>query len=301
MAADRVEYLIYVSESKVEMLYEQIRRQRSRNASRLASIASQLEIKLRGVQLSFRSKREETLYGKLWTVVEYLEQTGKVGTIEEPRMYFKGTLPACWTSLEDADNPTEVLAYFSSNTYRTIVGLGGSARHMVGIPSTDETPSRPTPAVNKPRPLRSQHLGIMQGLAGSVGLRKREEFRKFLDDVLKKEITDIANAGLTDVDIRDASTRDNIGLIEVAARAMHGPLQYIEFCAIKLLNGVDQTKGERRPVLLGSPIYVALADKDSNTLVGSRIETLFCRACGKTLLQSVKYCSDCGAPVDHMM
>ena len=87
----KMKYYIYISDTKIDMLYPQI------SKSLLKKIASNLSIdlKLLGAELSLGYKSiqaEETRYSKVGIVSEYLEKHFDVGTIDAPKTYFKGDL-----------------------------------------------------------------------------------------------------------------------------------------------------------------------------------------------------------------
>jgi len=86
-----MKYYIYISDTKVDMLYPQIPK------SLLKKIASSLNIdlKLLGVEVSVSGKSnpsDETRYTKVKIVSEYIEKHIDVGTIDAPSTYLKGTL-----------------------------------------------------------------------------------------------------------------------------------------------------------------------------------------------------------------
>src|SRR6266852_4520283 len=87
----------YISDTKVDMLYEQI------PGGLLEKIAVELNInlKLTVVEAGAAVKRNlpvETRYSRLQVVVKYLEkhQSSDIGTIDAPKAYFKGVLPMHW-------------------------------------------------------------------------------------------------------------------------------------------------------------------------------------------------------------
>ncbi len=119
-----MKYYIYISDTKVDMLYPQIPK------SILKKIASTLSIdlKLLGAEISVAGKgnsSDDTRYSKVQIVSEYIEKHLDVGSIDAPSTYLKGKLSMGW-------GPTLGIAYFGGNTARTILGLGGSGHHIIG-------------------------------------------------------------------------------------------------------------------------------------------------------------------------
>jgi hypothetical protein len=59
----------------------------------LARIAATLTVDLKVVRAELREKeKERTLYSELELVERYLDEEGVVGTVDEPRQYFRGEL-----------------------------------------------------------------------------------------------------------------------------------------------------------------------------------------------------------------
>src|SRR5436309_3024639 len=95
-----MKYYIYISDTKLDMLYPQIPK------ALLKRIASELSInlKLLGAEANIVAKNDqsnETRYSKVKIVTEYIEKHLDVGSIDAPSTYFKGTLPMAWGTLQD--------------------------------------------------------------------------------------------------------------------------------------------------------------------------------------------------------
>jgi hypothetical protein len=125
----KVRFYLYVSESKVDMLFAQIPQKIQDR------IATELKIDLKVVSATFREKeRASSLYARCEIVVNYLEDNEIIGSVDEPAAYFGGSLPVRWAIFRD--ERTDPVVYFGGETAYTVCGLGGSARHIVGaIPS----------------------------------------------------------------------------------------------------------------------------------------------------------------------
>ncbi|HYT46447.1 MAG TPA: SAVMC3_10250 family protein [Methylomirabilota bacterium] len=86
-----MKYYIYISDTKVDMLYPQIPKP---VLKRIASSLS-IDLKLLGAELSVGIKNnqvDETRYAKVRIVSEYIEKHLDVGSIDAPSTYFKGKL-----------------------------------------------------------------------------------------------------------------------------------------------------------------------------------------------------------------
>src|SRR5258708_35843682 len=83
-----IKHYIYISYTKVDMLYAQI------NKKWLEKVAVELSIDLKplgaGLSATFKQKQpEETRYSKLRIVVEYIEKYLSIGWVDAPGTYFK--------------------------------------------------------------------------------------------------------------------------------------------------------------------------------------------------------------------
>jgi hypothetical protein len=119
-----MKYYVYISDSKVDMLYSQIPKRI------LDRIAADLNVNLGIFSLSVKEKenQEKTRYEKLKLVVNYIENNMEVGTVDEPKAYFTGLLPMRWGEY----GVDTGLAYFGGKTAQTVLGLGGSMAHVIG-------------------------------------------------------------------------------------------------------------------------------------------------------------------------
>lgn len=216
-----MKFYIYISDAKVDMLYSQIPQ------GPLKKIATELRIDLNilgaGIGTTLKKEQiEQNRYSRLQVVVKYIEKqkNPKIGTVDAPETFFKGTLPMLWGPL------TEEIVYFAGSTEQTILGLGGSLHHVIG-----------------------NNGGTTGGVGGSSmpfemvnalikGLQPQGSYPdEFFDPVLA------------------------LMTVESLFGERAGTGQQLEFLATKYLSGPSQlaAQGEPTQVLLGSPIYVALA------------------------------------------
>jgi hypothetical protein len=184
-------------------------------------IAADLKIDLKLVAVSLSEKpSDETRYSKLQLVTDYLERESLIGDLETPGLFIRGVLPMRWGPLRADD-----AVFFSAVTETTVVALGGSLMHVIGAPGASQT---------------SAHSALY-GLLGAI--KRSEKFDRQ------------ANIRLTDSDHLDP-TMNGLLSAYIAAERMSGPPQTLEFLARSLLQG----EIEGKVVILGSPLYVALAD-----------------------------------------
>ncbi|MGH8919364.1 MAG: DUF7019 family protein, partial [Actinomycetes bacterium] len=162
---------------------------------------------------------------RLERVIRHLEDHGALGTVDEPRQFFWGSLAVQWGPF--AADPA--LVYFGGRTAHTILGLGGSSSHVLG------------PALD---PAHDQGLRysltpwMLNGLAADP------------------EIKTLLETG------KGRPERAALEAVELANDSLRGPEQKVEFVAKRLPHGPSPYSGSPvgMSVLLGSPLYVALVD-----------------------------------------
>jgi hypothetical protein len=209
------------------------------------------------VSLSLKEKKddlqgqENARYKKLEVVTNYIKKNFPVGSIDSPNEYFEGTISMRW-----GDYMGTGMVYFGGNTDRTWLGLAGSSYHLIGRP-----PER---------------------IHGSASLAL------YIEPALKKAIGHDSELDQNlDSKWRSRTNRDKVGnasflrLVVRLTSAMQGPKGKFEFLARKLNYGnltsspTEEIRhydsGEERPykvgenVLLGTPIYVAIAADDQSS------------------------------------
>jgi hypothetical protein len=225
-----MKYFIYVSDTKVDMLYSQIPRRL------LEKIALELNIDLKfmgtGIATTIKPNRpEETRYSKVRLITEYIEKHLPIGLIDTPNSYFKGSLSMRW-GMHPHEGPP-FLVYFGGTTDRTILGLTGSPQHVLGNQSASSATVM-------------ENVYISPSLNGFFALESivREE----------QDSTTSTKHPLADEDPAE--------LVEYMTTEMSGITQPLEFLAIMHWRGPRsqhlRREGNEQYILLGSPIYVAL-------------------------------------------
>jgi hypothetical protein len=217
----KMKHYVYISNTKVDMLYEQI------NQSLLQRFSVDLSIDLKplgaGVGATIKqTPLKETRISKLRLVVKYLEEQDNVGWIDAPGNYFKGSLPMDWgvaVGGDVANSDPPYAMYFIGKTDRTTVGLVGSVRHMIGNIAD---------APGSMRLFYTPHE-ILKTLASTT-----ERPASLNDDNLQRVVYDMV-------------VRSNL--------QQQRPL---EFLAVNYMFS-EQEQGKLK-FLLGSPLYVAFAN-----------------------------------------
>lgn len=182
-----------------------------------------------GLSLKLFSARQSTeapppgRTARLERVLRHLDETGQTGSVDEAGPYVHGVMPLQWGHLPGPAGGA--LVYFGGRTGRTILGLGGAGSHVLtsNPPQTQDFAPSSAPT-------------LLAGLASAMAA----------DNV---EI---------------AADQPSLAWVHTAGRMLRGPRQTMEFVARRLLAGpspypeIDGRPGMQ--VLLGSPLYVALAD-----------------------------------------
>ena len=231
--AKDIKYYLYVSTAKLNMLYEQI------NEAQKKSKKEMVSAKVLGISVSRESSTEEVVDrdDKLKAVEEELITQNLVGTPEEPKDYFKGTMRMRWGLFDDNGTRPEgeaPLVYFGGfdKTIPLIVGLGGSSKHVVGNEGATSTNSRScTPT-------------IARWLFAGLERDKPPALQGWRD--------------------KNSEEQELFAGMAAALHYLRPPTQELEFLAKTLivgktysnkhLTGVPEAK-----IILGTPLYVVLA------------------------------------------
>jgi hypothetical protein len=209
-------YYLYISDSKVDMLLPQI------DPAAGAGTRNEFGVNLKVLTAKrVTQQAADQRVARLERVVSYLQEHGDLGDVAEPGQFFWGLLPLRWGPFPRKAESS--LVFFGGRDERTVVGLGGSVRHVLGSPPESGWQAIP----------RSQLPGLLDGLG------------------ISSELEDEYVADAVDGDL-DRAEEATLSRVREAVDALRGPAQNMEFVAKRLLHGDD--------VLLGSPVYVALVD-----------------------------------------
>jgi hypothetical protein len=126
-------YYVYISDSKVDMLLDQIDPALTRKRTSELSV----NLKVFSARRSAESPTGANQTARLERVLRYLHDHGDLRSVDEPGQFFWGLLPMQWGRQMS-------LVYFGGQTDQTIVALGGSTRHLVGSLGTSPGPVMPT-------------------------------------------------------------------------------------------------------------------------------------------------------------
>lgn len=120
-------YYIYLSETKVEMLYPQIPRHL------LGSLEAEVKANVGILQATVRGGKQtenQDLYTHTAIVVNYLRKHDQVGTVNQPERYIEDVAAVKYGIVREYASD---IAFFGGRVGPTRVGLIGSSDSMVGI------------------------------------------------------------------------------------------------------------------------------------------------------------------------
>ncbi|MDT0467787.1 DUF7019 family protein [Streptomyces gibsoniae] len=221
-------YYLYISDSKVNMLLSQIDPGFAARRTTELGVNLQMVAAKRTVEPPAADR-----FSRLERVVHHLKDHGDLGSVDEPGRFFRGVLPMRWGAMPGDADPS--LVFLGGWDDRNVVGLGGSARHLLGA----------VPGVAESRASSS----LMPTMLSQLGAASE------LEDEL---VVDAVDDGFARAD------RAALTTVHRAVRRLNAPAQKVEFIAKRLLHGTspggDFDPREGMSVLLGSPIYVAQAD-----------------------------------------
>jgi hypothetical protein len=119
-------YFVYLSQTKVNMLYPQIPQRLSR------SLEAEVKANIGFLQATVRGGKAagpEDSHARVSVVTSYLEKHDKVGTVAQPERYIKDTATLKYGVVSEYASD---IAFFGGGLGSTDIGLIGSSESMVG-------------------------------------------------------------------------------------------------------------------------------------------------------------------------
>lgn len=226
MTGGIVRYYAYVSEAKLDMLFGQI------PPKLLSVLRAEVKVDLKVVGLTVQKDRTEAdMYGRLAIVETYLDRNHDISWMTEPSAWFRGECELR-TSGYGASPDGPVL--MTGQDGGTVVALIGSARHLHGqrmSPESSAVGHSMLPALFR---LVRQAVDdrLLTAPGGIPGRESPSEKEQMLRQVVR------------------------------LGRGLPGPGEPCEFLARRLLSGVvTDAQGRQLNVVVGTPLFVALADE----------------------------------------
>lgn len=251
-------YYLYVSDTKLDMLFEQI----DPAMRRRISAETKVDLKLASLTLRRADAPSAARLAKLRLVERYIDRHHHVGTIQEPGCeFFRGSMPMQWgwfhQGYSDPNSPYDGrdTVFFRGRDSSHVVVLAGSRRHVLGEqqPAAEDRDVRAHSATPNILAVIAEHI------SGSPGLGQRWRWLRSLDP----------RTGGSE-DVCAAHDPPEVGLREAAGVRLDGPAQHLEFLAVPILHGFVEIyvphdfvhhsiPDETVHAVLATPLYVAMA------------------------------------------
>ena len=133
-------YYLYVSDTKIDMMYAQI----PHDTRHQTSVEFGVDLKLIKASRKTEKEIEENRFTRLDAIVDYLEMSGSIGSLDEPKEYVRAVMPmkfAPWGHRGNvkhhgfgspANLDESAFVCFAGRTDDRIVVLWGSWKHILG-------------------------------------------------------------------------------------------------------------------------------------------------------------------------
>jgi hypothetical protein len=238
---EHMKYYLYISDTKVDMLLQQISHEEKKK------IASEFKIDLKILGATWRkeSEAQQSRISRLEAVCEFLNTFGNVGNADEPSHFIADTLPMKWNTYSHNREKLEIV-YFGGITDKSIIGLAGSTHHLIG-------------STLQPEDVKINSRGM------SIG----PPIISWLEELGREVYTSQGNDSYLNPPPRDSWLRSTF----FETRRMQGPEQNLEFLAKRLYEGdyFYSREQDRDPIgtpddekqwhiVIGTPLYVAMVD-----------------------------------------
>jgi hypothetical protein len=221
---DDLKTYIYISKSKIDPLFDQLIDQETTTTKELG-----LDIKLLKASLKSEVSKRDTLVSRLNAVVTHIRRDCNIGSVDNPSEYFEGRLRLKFGAAPketDIKGGNHEMVIWGNEVAGTILGLSGSTWHLIGVKPAEQT-----------------------GYGGSFTLTMYDHLTRAARDsddsrhpppsfLSERTFTDLMGRGLSRM-LQDFYAEQNV-----------------EFLARKF----DRFAFGDKWILLGSPLYVALAE-----------------------------------------
>jgi hypothetical protein len=237
-------YYLYISDTKLDMLFEQI----DESILKRISAEVKVDLKLASVTLRQTDQPAPARTAKLRVVERFITQHHHVGTIQEPGPeYFRGQMDMQWGWLAGyaADEPTRPIVVFRGRESSQFVALAGSRRHVLGerVPDTGQN---------------AEAWSGLPNILAVVGehISRSPEIAELQRAMRAGPVVSEDSAALFDPPEAAWSA--------FAVTHLNTPPQPLEFLAVPLLEGLMSEEGIHGVegfagvhAVLGTPLYVA--------------------------------------------
>lgn len=132
-----LKYYVYISTTKVDMLYSQI------PPAFLKGAEAELKINLGVISTSLKGRGPEEakeLPARVAAVGSYIRNQNEVGTVENPKQWIEGVTSMRWGCVREYASD---IAFFGGTVGKKTIALLGSSESIVGAPKVSESNHAP--------------------------------------------------------------------------------------------------------------------------------------------------------------
>jgi hypothetical protein len=226
-------YYLYISDQKVDMLFPQVPVSIRMQTGTRFGITDGKPLK----EYSDLDRAGNRIF-KLDAVLEFLRETGQIGTIDDPKAYFSGSGQIEWGYTHAFGNRPKPFAYFTGETEGTAFLLSASSKYLADGPRGKQSGFSSS---SVPHVIDS----LIKEIESNGTVPSTLDASKLISDHEKKDLPFTGNSLALD-------------LVDTISGHLMAASQPLEFAAKTLLRGVSPRYG-RKINILGSPLYVALA------------------------------------------
>jgi len=124
-----MKYYTYISDAKVDMLFPQV----PHDIKKKVATEFGIDLKFLSAKRKAEAEPEENRITRLEVVAEFIRNSGKVGSVDDPNEYIADILQMWNTTIEE-------IFYLTGRTEKTFFGMGGSLQHVIGSAAKSELP-----------------------------------------------------------------------------------------------------------------------------------------------------------------
>lgn len=214
-----IKYYVYISATKVDMLYSQI------PPAFLKGAEAELKINLGVISTSLKGRGPEEakeLPARVAAIASYLRDQRKVGPVDSSSEWVEGSTSMRWGCVHEYASD---IAFFGGKIGFTTTALLGSSESIIGAPKTSE----------------ANHAPFYYTM-------------KFFNQMLlnrRFKAADDWEVAADDADDRDPPYYSYAESVAIAMKALKGTESSLEFLALVL--------HRQEKLIVGTPLYVALS------------------------------------------
>lgn len=269
-----MKYYLYISEKKINMLFSQLPKSFTRKITdeikfRASIFRASVEARI-GEKTNPQFSNFTELLSRLKSIERFLHDEDLIGDVDQPKSYIEGIHHMHW-GVKNVNGLEFV--FFGGGTLKSLFGFGGSCRHLVSNMQDVKTRGGKGKLGNRPKTLGgtshtytmvffkhgNPHAPFRLGAFSldEVPYNHLEELR-ITNDAIKEDLIELVSTTHNSPESDYYEVARTIAELAVQPGSM--PPQKMQFLAKSLIEGECYANNSKRRVILGTPIYVAIAD-----------------------------------------